>query len=99
MSHNIISHDGHLIMSHYSALIIRKVDYLICIAAQSHTLLLVILSRDKSVYDYHYTHVILCARRYTVMSLLKAPCAKTSWRALLFHAIFLHPGGRSYSVF
>ena len=25
--------------------------------------------------------------KITVMSLLEAPCAKTSWRALLFHAI------------
>ena len=34
----------------------------------------------------------------TVMSLLKAPCPKTSWRALLFRAIFGITGG-AYSVF
>ena len=30
--------------------------------------------------------------KYTVMSILEAPCAKTTWRALLFRAIFVITG-------
>ena len=41
---------------------------------------------DSSVFlEYECIHILLA---YTVMSLLEMPCAKTSWRPLLFHAIF-----------